>query len=116
MTAQVENAEQAQAVMVVLRAVSKTFPGGVEAVRNVDLQVAGGEFVALIGPSGCGKSTLLRIIAGLERATSSGAVVDAGPPQRVAFVFQDAHLLPWRSVRDNVALPLELQRVERDER
>jgi NitT/TauT family transport system ATP-binding protein len=98
---------------VTARAVSRTFDGNVEAVRKVDLTVAAGEFVALLGPSGCGKSTLLRIIAGLDRATSGSVAVDTA---RLAFVFQDAHLLPWRTVLKNVALPLELQHVARSER
>lgn len=83
------------------------FEGGVEAVRAFDLDVAAGEFVAFIGPSGCGKSTLLRMIAGLDRPTAGTiAGVDAS---RIAFVFQDAHLLPWRNVLRNVVLPLELR-------
>jgi NitT/TauT family transport system ATP-binding protein len=81
--------------------------------------VEGGAFVALLGPSGCGKSTLLRLIAGLE-SPSAGTIRIAdensnGAPGRTAFVFQDAHLLPWRTVLDNVALPLELRGVDRDE-
>jgi NitT/TauT family transport system ATP-binding protein len=77
----------------------------VVAVDHVDLDVAPGEFVALLGPSGCGKSTLLRLIAGLDRADRGSVEVSGGG---VAFVFQDAHLLPWRTVLQNVALPLEL--------
>ena len=105
------------AARVVAGGVSRVFPGGVEAIRNLDLEVAAGEFVALLGPSGCGKSTLLRIIAGLDRPTQ-GAVdffdtqaerFSSGIP-RLAFVFQDAHLLPWRTVLRNVALPLEFSR------
>ena len=99
------------------------FPGGVEAIRRVDLDVAGGEFVALLGPSGCGKSTLLRLIAGLDRPTEGsaaigGALADPADDRRtdIAFVFQDAHLLPWRSVLRNAALPLELRGVPANER
>jgi NitT/TauT family transport system ATP-binding protein len=100
---------------IAVRGVSRVFPGGIEAIRNLDLDVAPGEFVALLGPSGCGKSTLLRIIAGLDRPTA-GRVDFAGTDAerfsdaepRLAFVFQDAHLLPWRNVLRNVALPLEL--------
>ena len=100
----------------------RTFPGGIAALDGVDLDVEAGEFVALLGPSGCGKSTLLRLIAGLDHAdagtvevTESPAVAggDPGGAGRfpVAFVFQDAHLLPWRTVLANVALPLELSGV-----
>jgi len=84
----------------------------VVAVDGVDLSIAAGEFVAILGPSGCGKSTLLRMIAGLERLDAGEiAFGDGGgaPKNALAYVFQDAHLLPWRDVLSNVALPLELQ-------
>ena len=96
---------------IVLRGVSRVFEGGVEAIRGLDLEIAGGEFVALLGPSGCGKSTLLRIIAGLDHATAGDVSINNGAGARAAFVFQDAHLLPWRTVLANVAVPLELQGV-----
>jgi NitT/TauT family transport system ATP-binding protein len=85
-----------------------------------DLDLAAGSFAALLGPSGCGKSTLLRLIAGLDAPTSGTIRVDsAGRPAAgaggIAFVFQDAHLLPWRNVLDNVALPLELRGTRREE-
>ncbi len=88
-----------------LSRVSLVFPTGTKALTDVDLVVEHGQFVAIVGPSGCGKSTLLRVIAGLE--TASSGTVDA-PTRGVAFVFQDANLLPWRTIRANVALPLEL--------
>jgi NitT/TauT family transport system ATP-binding protein len=96
--------------------ISQTFAGrrgaAVEALRNIDLEVEEGEFVAAIGRSGCGKSTLLRLIAGLLPATS-GQVRIAGEPVRkpspeVGMMFQRPALLPWRSVLDNVLLPVEL--------
>jgi NitT/TauT family transport system ATP-binding protein len=104
-------------VSVRARGVGRVFAGGVEAVREIDLDVGRGSFVALLGPSGCGKSTLLRMIAGLEVPTR-GSIELGGERAResLAYVFQDAHLLPWRSVEDNVALPLELRGVPSSER
>jgi NitT/TauT family transport system ATP-binding protein len=85
-----------------LEQVSVEFDGRV-VLRNVNLEVKQGEFVALIGPSGGGKSTLLRAVASLIEA--QGQVEVSGKP---AVVFQDYRLLPWRTVRENVALPREL--------
>ena len=101
--------------MIRLTGVSRTFrtrESAVEALSNIDLHVGDGEFVAVIGRSGCGKSTLLRLIAGLI-APSSGEVLVAGdkvakPRRDVAMMFQRAALLPWRSVLDNVVLPVEM--------
>ena len=86
--------------------------GPVEALRDISLRIHEGEFVALVGPSGCGKSTLMRAIAGLRPLTSGrilvdGAVVDR-PIAQVGMVFQAALLLKWRTVLDNVLLPVEL--------
>jgi NitT/TauT family transport system ATP-binding protein len=83
----------------------KTFDTGVTAIESLSLEIPTGQFLAILGPSGCGKSTLLRIIAGLESATRGTVEVGAG---KIAYVFQDAHLLPWRTVLRNAALPLEL--------
>jgi NitT/TauT family transport system ATP-binding protein len=80
--------------------------GEVHALAGIDLAVEAGSFVALLGPSGCGKSTLLRLAAGLDQP-ERGRVRREGRGE-VAMVFQDAHLLPWRDVLGNVALPLEL--------
>ncbi len=92
---------------VVFEHVAKTFANGTEALADVSLTVAAGEFLTLIGPSGCGKSTLLRIAAGLETA-DHGRVI--APTRDVGFVFQDPTLMPWASVHDNVALPLRIAR------
>lgn len=110
-----------QGVTLRLSNVHRSFDGGVVAVDGLTLDIAAGEFLALLGPSGCGKSTLLRMIAGLDRPTSgeirasSNSNASRSAP-RTAFVFQDAHLLPWRTVLANVALPLELHSVPREER
>jgi len=84
----------------------------VHALSSIDLDIADGEFVAVVGPSGCGKSTLLRILAGLDDhdggdLTLAGQAV-SGPSTDVGFVFQAANLLPWLTVRDNVRLPLRV--------
>ena len=83
------------------------YPDGTQALLNTSVSVAAGEFVSIVGPSGCGKSTLLRMASGLI-AQTSGTLNRTGTVQ---FVFQDSTLLPWRTVRKNVALNLELQKV-----
>jgi NitT/TauT family transport system ATP-binding protein len=84
----------------------------VEALAPIAFQVGAGEFVCLLGPSGCGKTTLLHIIAGLITPTSGTVTLDGVPirePQRqIGLVFQQSNLMPWRTVRENLALPLEL--------
>src|SRR5579872_5004205 len=80
----------------------------VEVLAGIDLTVPESQFVALLGPSGCGKSTLLRLVAGLDAPDGGAVVVDGRPlsrrehPQALAFVFQEAHLLPWRTLIKNV--------------
>lgn len=103
--------------MISLSGVSRTFSsrsGQVEALRDIDLEVAEGEFVAIVGRSGCGKSTLLRLIAGLLPPTAGTVTVGGEPvdaPRRdIAMVFQRPALLPWRTVLDNVLLPVEVFR------
>lgn len=86
-------------------AVGRTFPDLTEALRDVTIAVGESELVAIVGPSGCGKSTLLRLAAGLDEPTS-GRVVR--PDVRTSVVFQDHSLMPWRTVRRNVALVAEL--------
>jgi NitT/TauT family transport system ATP-binding protein len=95
-----------------MRTVNKRWPNGELTLHDVDLNLASGEFVALVGPSGCGKSTLLRMAAGLESSTSGTIEVGA---KTTEFVFQDPTLLPWRTVAENVALPLDLAGVQDDE-
>ncbi|SES45000.1 multiple sugar transport system ATP-binding protein [Pedococcus cremeus] len=108
---------------VTLTGLVKEYPNGVRGVDGVDLQIADGEFFALLGPSGCGKTTLLRTLAGLEAATEGR--IDIGdrdvtgfePGERdVAMVFQDYALFPHMTVTDNIAYPLRIQKVGRDER
>ena len=109
--------------MIEVRHVSKTFRRGdsvVEALRDFNLNIEKREIVAVIGPSGCGKSTLLNMIAGLY-APSKGRVVYKGSPVTdvntdVGYMTQKDNLLPWRTVRDNIAFPLELAGVEKTER
>lgn len=100
-----------------VRGIRRSFRGGLVAIDGVDLHITPGEFVAVLGPSGCGKSTLLRIIAGLDKPDSGSIQTgfDAAAHRRLAYVFQDAHLLPWRDTLRNVALPLELRGVPRRE-
>src|SRR5262245_28044934 len=100
--------------MIEVRGVAKTFQarkGFVDALQGIDLNVAAGQFGALGGRSGCGKSTLLRIIAGLLRPTTGQVIVDGSevtrPRREVGMIFQRPALLPWRSVLDNVLLPIE---------
>jgi NitT/TauT family transport system ATP-binding protein len=92
-------------------AVGLTYPDGTHALTNTSVSVAAGEFVSIVGPSGCGKSTLLRLASGLI-PPSSGNIARTGTVQ---FVFQDSTLLPWRSVRRNISLNLELQKIEKTE-
>jgi NitT/TauT family transport system ATP-binding protein len=93
--------------------VSKVFPDGTEAVRNVSLSVEEGEFVTIIGPSGCGKSTLLKMASGLTDVTSGRINVDRSS---LGYVFQDATLMPFRTVKRNVELFAELQGIPAGQR
>jgi NitT/TauT family transport system ATP-binding protein len=99
--------------MLEFASVGRTFPDGTEALRDVDLSVDGGEFVAVVGPSGCGKSTLLRLASGLDRSTAGTTRVGS---ERVGYVFQDPTLLPWRTVRRNVELLAELEHLPKADR
>jgi NitT/TauT family transport system ATP-binding protein len=92
----------------------ETNDGPVQALKDITLDIAEGEFISLIGPSGCGKTTLLRVIADLEQPTGGTISVNGMTPEQArlarayGYVFQQAALLPWRTIEDNVALPLEV--------
>ncbi|WP_138469074.1 ABC transporter ATP-binding protein [Poseidonocella sp. HB161398] len=106
-----------------LEGVTRSFgtqPQAVEAVAATDLVLAGGTATALVGPSGCGKSTLLRLIAGLDQPSAGRIAIGSESPDALrrraglAIAFQDAALLPWRTVRGNVALGRSLARRPKD--
>ena len=97
--------------LVELSEVSKRFKSGTLALSDTSLSVDAGEFVTLLGPSGCGKSTVLRMVAGLDSPSAGSVHAPALTTDKdsTAFVFQEATLMPWASVFDNVWLPLRLQ-------
>jgi len=106
-----------QREMISVEDLSLVFPspdGEVNALSNINLNIKQGDFVSFIGPSGCGKTTLLRVIADLEKATSGSLKVngtsaeDARLNRLYGYVFQAPGLLPWRNIRDNCALPMEI--------
>ncbi len=94
------------------REVTKVFPDGTHALNNITFEVRRGEFVSIVGPSGCGKSTILRIASGLLPATHGDVAL---ADDNIGYVFQDATLLPWRTVRRNVELFGELHKVDKEE-
>lgn len=103
--------------------VSKVYPNGKTAVQNVSLDILEGEFMSFVGPSGCGKSTIFKMISGLIDYTHGNLEILGTTPTLaqkestdVSFVFQDATLLPWRTVLDNVMLPLEFRKFSRKEK
>jgi NitT/TauT family transport system ATP-binding protein len=100
--------------LVALAEVGKRFANGVEALSDLSLAVAEGEFVSLLGPSGCGKSTALRLIAGLL-APDVGKITWSGARPEMGFVFQEPTLMPWTDALANARLPLDLKRVPRGE-
>lgn len=95
--------------------VTKRYGNGHAILESIDLIVPKKEFISIIGPSGCGKSTILKLISGLTAPTSGAIQVEGMTPQNareiISFIFQDATLLPWRTVENNIALALELERV-----
>jgi NitT/TauT family transport system ATP-binding protein len=105
--------------LITARALSKTYVtvegGEVQALKNLDFEVFDGEFVSVVGQSGCGKSTLLKVLAGLLPYTAGSVVLNGrplrGPSPESAIVFQSPVLLPWRTVTENVLLPIEFRRL-----
>jgi multiple sugar transport system ATP-binding protein len=107
---------------VVLKHLDKKYPNGFHAVRDLNLEIADGEFIVLVGPSGCGKSTTLRMVAGLEEATSGEIYIgdrlvnDVAPGDRdIAMVFQNYALYPHMSVYQNMAFGLKMRRMPKKE-
>ena len=108
---------------VIFDQVTKRYAGGTDAVSNLNMEIEDQEFLVLVGPSGCGKSTAMRMVAGLEEITGGRIIIgdrvvnDLPPKDRnVAMVFQSYALYPHMSVRDNLAYPLKLAKVPKDER
>lgn len=105
-----------------LSLVFETNDGPVHALSNINLAVERGEFVSFIGPSGCGKTTLMRVVADLERPSSGTVTVNGKTPEQArldrsyGYVFQAAALFPWRTIEDNISLPLEIMGFSRAER
>ena len=102
--------------------VNKWYPGDVHAVKDMDMEIKKGEFIVFVGPSGCGKTTLLRMIAGLESISSGevvmdGRIVNQVPPKNrdIAMVFPNYALYPNMKVKDNIAFPLKMQHIGKQE-
>lgn len=94
---------------IAIHQVSKVYSNGTVALQDMNLTIGAGEFVSLVGQSGCGKSTVLRLIAGLGKMSSGSIELGEGDNKsELAFVFQEAALMPWVNVRENVRLPLKL--------
>src|SRR5215204_6550579 len=109
-------AEEAEMGKIVLEHVGKEFPGGVQAVRDVSLEIGNGEFMVLVGPSGCSKTTILRMIAALDEVTDGEitigdrVVTDDKPKDRdIAMVFQNYALYPHMTVEKHIALRMSLR-------
>ena len=105
---------------IIVRNVSKTFRRareavGIQALQHVSLDIRPGTFVSLVGPSGCGKTTLLRMLNGLIQPDAGEIAIGGAPPRpgpHMGFVFQSFRLMPWRTIRDNVSFPVELDGME----
>lgn len=112
-----------EAPIMEVHGLSKTFRAGekeIPSLEGIEFTVQTGEFLCIVGPTGCGKSTLLKIMAGLETPTSGSVIYNGrtldGPQPGMSIISHDYALLPWLTVIDNVALPLELRGVRPDER
>ena len=107
---------------IVLKDINKVYPGGIEAVKDFNLEIMDTEFIVLVGPSGCGKSTVLRMIAGLEEITSGELYIDGklinsvAPKDRdIAMVFQNYALYPHMTIYKNLAFALSLRKLSKNE-
>jgi NitT/TauT family transport system ATP-binding protein len=114
------SAARADVPQIELAGVTKSYGNAPAVLQSLDLTVAREEFVSIIGPSGCGKSTILKLISGLTAPTAGTIRVEGMTPinarETVSYVFQEATLLPWRTVSANIGLSLELEGVARDRR
>ena len=106
---------------ITLEKLTKVYPDGTKAVRELDLEIGDGQFVALVGPSGCGKTSALRMVAGLEPITDGvvrigGQVVNRLPPKNrdIAMVFQNYALYPHMTAYKNMAFGLKLRKLEQE--
>ncbi len=103
-----------------LERVCKTYKNGARVLDDISIGVDAGSFVSIIGPSGCGKSTLLKLVSGLNAVSSGKIVIEGMTPanarETMSFIFQDATLLPWRTVTRNISLGLELEGMAADRR
>lgn len=104
----------AAGALVEIAGAGRVFADGRRALSSVSTRIAPGEFVSLVGPSGCGKSTLLRLVAGLDKPDEGVIRWPGGQPAALGFVFQDATLMPWARVFDNVWMPLRLRGTDRE--
>lgn len=105
-----ENDDLPQKQVIGVRNLTVTYPGGIDAIRDLTLGINDHEFIVILGPSGCGKSTLLQVLAGLQKPTAGSVlingIVNPSPGLDRAFVFQQSALLPWFTVIENIAIGL----------